>query len=67
MTVVDVCSIAILHHTIAHCDIMMHPQVVLPEGMAAEHVQSAAGLQILSADLMVSERTVEQVNQQTPM
>ena len=40
-------------------------QVVLPEGMAAEHVQSAAGLQILSGDLMVSERTVEQVTLET--
>ena len=36
-------------------------QVVLPEGMAGESFQSAAGLQILSGEMMVSERTVEQV------
>lgn len=36
-------------------------QVVLPEGMAAEGIHSAAGLQILAGELLVSERTVEQV------
>ena len=36
-------------------------QVVLPEGMASEPLQSAAGLHILSGELMVTERTVEQV------
>ena len=41
--------------------LMLLLQVVLPEGMAAESVQSAAGLQVLSGELMVSERTVEQV------
>ena len=36
-------------------------QVVLPEGMAAENIHSAAGLQILAGELLVTERTVEQV------
>ncbi|KAL0049504.1 hypothetical protein WJX82_003747 [Trebouxia sp. C0006] len=34
--------------------------VVLPEGMAAESMHSAAGLQILAGEMMVHERTVEQ-------
>ncbi|DBA90183.1 TPA: hypothetical protein ACH3X1_003489 [Trebouxia sp. C0004] len=34
--------------------------VVLPEGMAAEGMHSAAGLQILAGEMMVHERTVEQ-------
>ena len=37
-------------------------QVVLPEGMAGERLQSAAGLQILTQELMVTGRTVEQVS-----
>ena len=40
----------------------MNLQVVLPEGMAAESMHSAAGLQILAGEMMVHERTVEQVN-----
>lgn len=36
-------------------------QVVLPEGMAGESIHSAAGLQILAGELLVNERTVEQV------
>ncbi|KAL0042600.1 hypothetical protein WJX79_004833 [Trebouxia sp. C0005] len=34
--------------------------IVLPEGMAAESMHSAAGLQILAGEMMVHERTVEQ-------
>ena len=40
----------------------MDLQVVLPEGMAAESMHSAAGLQILAGEMMVHERTVEQVS-----
>ncbi len=40
----------------------MNLQVVLPEGMAAESMHSAAGLQILAGEMMVHERTVEQVS-----
>ena len=40
----------------------MNLQVVLPEGMAAETMRSAAGLQILAGETMVHERTVEQVS-----
>lgn len=47
-----------LHLRSAH---MNGLQVVLPEGMACERMQSAAGIQILSGELMVNERTVEQV------
>ncbi len=38
-----------------------HVQVVLPQGMAGQSMHSAAGLQILSGETMVNERTVEQV------
>jgi hypothetical protein len=40
----------------------MNLQVVLPEGMAAESMHSAAGLQILAGEMMVHECTVEQVS-----
>ena len=40
----------------------MNLQVVLPEGMAADSMRSAAGLQILAGEMMVHERTVEQVS-----
>ena len=42
-------------------DSMAVLQVILPEGMAADSIHSAAGLQILAGELLVTERTVEQV------
>ena len=36
-------------------------QVVLPEGMTRGGIQSGAGFQIFGGELMVTERTVEQV------
>lgn len=48
-------------------DGMLLPQVVLPEGMAAESIHSAAGLQMLAGELLVAERTVEQVQLFRPL
>ena len=61
---IKVPSTCLTHRTcLCICGLLtcMGLQVVLPEGMACERMQSAAGLQILSGELMVNERTVEQV------